>query len=182
MKQSSSKSWRNDGDYEAFHPAAWEFKAEQFRIASVYLLKGFDQSSESMTYETVMLLPIAEFLAAMALELITKAYYLKINIGPKENIYTHDVSDLCGVEMFSPNQKRLLKHAQRYVVWVGKYPTPKWTKEKFKEDYDVPSIIQGGIEKIDARDIPDSSYRPRVDEMLNLYEYIQNVLKKGSSA
>jgi hypothetical protein len=176
MKPGSSQSWRDDGDYEAFHPVAWEFRAEQFRIAAVCLLKEFDLAVESMTFDSAMLLPTAEFLTAMALELIAKTHYLKAKTGPKEDIYSHDVAELCGEGLFSPDQKRLMAHAQRYVVWAGRYPTPKWIKEKSKEDFDVPSVIQGGVEHIDGRDIPDSASRPRVGEMLNLYAHIRNVL------
>lgn len=119
-----------------------------------------------------MLLPTAEFLLSLALELICKACYLKLNLGPCDAIYRHQVVDLLGPSFFNTEQRRLMLHAQRFVIWAGRYPTPKWIKESQKEDYDVPSVFTGSQEVIDARDLPNGASRPRCDELLALYDHI----------
>jgi len=128
-----------------------------------------------------MFLPTAEFLLALALELLAKAYYLKANAGPQEAIYRHDVAGLLDPTFLTDEQHRLMRHAERYVVWAGRYPTPKWTKETFKEDYDVPSVVQGRIERINGADIPNTASRPRCDELLALYEHIHAAWSEQSS-
>jgi hypothetical protein len=174
MKPGSSASWREDGDATAYDHEIWEFKSRQFSSSAKQLLTDFDAAVESLNFESIMLLPTAEFLASLAVELVAKAYYLRLNSGPREAIYRHDVLDLCGDSLFSPEQRQLMLHAQRYVVWAGRYPTPKWTRETFKEEYDVPSTIAGRVETIDATNIPNTASPPRVDELLTLHHHIQD--------
>ncbi len=172
MQPGTSISWRADGDAAAFDHDTWEFKSRQFLVSSKQLLSDFDAAIESPTFQSIMLLPTAEFLASLALELIAKAYYLRSNAGPREDIYRHDVIVLCGAGFLSAEQEQLMLHAERYVVWAGRYPTPKWTKESLKENYDVPSVVVGSVEHIDATNIPNTASRPRVDQLLALYEHI----------
>ena len=172
MQHSSSLSWRKNGDDQAFDSETWEFKARQFRSSAEFLLRSFDSSVDNLTFETIMLLPSAEFLMTLSIELISKAHYLKKTKRPKEDIYKHEVSELFESTFLSPKQLTLLRHCERYVIWAGRYPTPKWTKENFKEGYDVPSVINGNHEIIDARDIPNASSRPRCGELIELYEFI----------
>jgi hypothetical protein len=128
-----------------------------------------------------MFLPTAEFLVSFSIELICKAYYLAKVKGPREAIYGHDVISLFQSSELSTEQTKLLEHTARYVIWAGKYPTPKWTKEKFKKDSDVPSEIVNGIERVNAPDMPGNSLRPRVDELFELYNFIHNLwsIEKG---
>jgi len=172
MKKGSSLSWRQDGDSEAFDDDAWEFKARQFESTAKFLLTSFDDHISAPSFETIMLLPTAEFLLSLALELLAKAYYLKTNAGHQEAIYRHDVAGLLDSTFLTAEQYRLMRHAERYVVWAGRYPTPKWTKETFKEGYDVPSYVQGHVEHINGADIPNTASRPRCGELLALYEHI----------
>ena len=174
MKPGSSDSWRKDGDNEAFDHESWELKSQQFYVAAKQLLVDFDTALQAPNFQSMLLLPTAEFLASLALELVSKAYYLKSNHGPKEDIYSHNVLSLCGEGFFNQEQTKLMFHAQRYVVWAGRYPTPKWTKETYKEGYDVPSKVTGNYEQIDGRDVPNWASRPRADDLLALYEYVRN--------
>jgi hypothetical protein len=174
MQQGSSLTWRKDGDNQAFDSGTWEFKARQFRSSAEFLLRSFDSSIENLTFETMMLLPSAEFMLALSIELMSKAHYLKNTKKPKEDIYKHEVSVLFEPGFLSPEQLTLLHHSERYVVWAGRYPTPKWTKEKYKEDYDVPSLLNSNHETIDARDIPNTASRPRCNELIELYEFIHS--------
>ena len=175
MKNGSSITWRQDGDAEAFDDGAWEFKARQFKSTSQFLLQSFDAQLSMPTFESIMLLPTAEFLLSLAVELLSKAYYLKAKLGPPEAIYRHDVATLLKDGFLNVEQSRLMCHAERYVVWAGRYPTPKWTKEQYKEYYDVPSTVIGSVEHIDATDIPNTASRPRCNELVALYEYIHSV-------
>lgn len=173
MKPGSSQSWREDGDASAFDDESWEFRARQFESSARFLLSSFDARLKALDFEAMMLLPTAEFLLSLALELICKAYLLKTKANDPEAIYRHDVSALVPKDLLSPDQQTLMLHAERYVVWAGRYPTPKWTKDKFKEDFDVPSTIENGIERIDASHIPNTSSRPRCEQMLALYEHVR---------
>lgn len=173
MKDNASIRWRAEGDEAAFDHAAWEFKARQFASSARYVLRGFDDQLEAPTFEGLMLLPTAEFLFSLALELISKARYLKRGDGPREDIYSHDVLTLFEKNFLNPERAALLAHAHQYVVWAGRYPTPKWTKEKFKEGYDVPSSLVGNHEFIDSASIPNTASRPRVEEMAELYDFIR---------
>jgi len=65
-----------------------------------------------------------------------------------------------------------MAYAEAFVIWAGRYPTPKWTKEQFKEAYDVPCKIIDGAEYIDAEKLPNSTSRKRADELLSHYEHI----------
>lgn len=173
MKPDTSTSWRASGDSAAFDHGTWEFRSRQFFVSAKQLLSDFDAAIDSLTFQSIMLLPTAEFLASLALELVAKAYYLKSNAGPREDIYRHDVIVLCGAGFLTPDQERLMLHAAQYVVWAGRYPTPKWTKESSKENYDAPSVFVGAEEHIDASDIPNTASRPKVNQLLELYEYIR---------
>lgn len=172
MQDGSSLTWRRDGDDQAFDSDTWEFKARQFLSSAQFLLNSFDASMESQTFESIMNLPTAEFLLALAVEIISKAHYLKRSNGQREDIYKHEVSQLFEPGFLSNEQSKLLRHAERYVIWAGRYPTPKWTKEKFKEEFDVPSIINGNHEVIDATNIPNTASRPRCNELIALYQFI----------
>jgi len=174
MKSDSSSSWRQNGDEEAFDDGAWEFKARQFESSARHCLRSFDAQINEPSFETIMLLPTAEFLLSLALELLCKAYHLKATIGRPEDIYSHNVVDLVGSGFFTEPQERLMRHAERYVIWAGRYPTPKWTKEHFKEGYDVPSKFIGGVEHIDGSDIPNTASRPRCNELIELCQYIRS--------
>ncbi|MEA0738345.1 hypothetical protein QYY77_20140 [Xanthomonas campestris pv. campestris] len=174
MKSGSSITWRQEGDEQAFDDAAWEFRSCQFESSAGHCLRSFDATIADPTFETIMWLPTAEFLLSLALELLCKAYYLKAKIGRPEDIYSHNVVDLVGSEFFSEDQAQLMRHAERYVIWAGRYPTPKWTKEYFKEGYDVASRIVGNVEHIDGADIPNTASRPRCTELLELCQHVRS--------
>jgi hypothetical protein len=182
VKGNSSISWREEGDLEAFDHRAWEFKSRQFETSAKHLLQAFDDQLEAPTFESIMLLPTAEFLLSLAVELICKAHYLKHNAGAREAIYQHEVASLCEGCLFNPEQLALMQHAERYVMWAGRYPSPKWTKEAYKEEYDVPSSFVGGIEHIDAAHIPNTASRPRAEQLLALYWHIHNAWRTTEDA
>ena len=172
MLESSSESWRAEGDAAAFDSDEWEFKSRQFVGSARFLLQSFDEHPSAPTFDTIMLLPTAEFLLALALELMSKVYYLRAKSGPQQAIYRHEVVGLYPEGFFSDRQVRLMHHAERYVVWAGRYPTPKWTKEHHREEYDVHSTFSGGVEHIHADDIPNTASRPRCGELIGLYEHV----------
>ena len=174
MKPSASKSWRADGDDEAFDHSAWEFKAQQFCHSTKRLMDLVVEAEKKPSFDLFSLPFTAEFLISLAIELIVKALYLKLGSGPREQIYTHALSDLGIDARLSPEQIHLMRHSERYVIWAGRYPTPKWTKESFKEEYDVPSVFENGVEKINGEDIPNTASLPRIKSKLELYEAIHD--------
>lgn len=173
MKPGASQAWRDGGDAAAFDDESWEYRARQFESSSKFLLASFDDRIKAANYEDIMLLPTAEFLLSLAIELICKAYLLKAKVDKPEAIYRHDVSNLMPKGLLSEEQQKLMTHAERYVIWAGRYPTPKWTREDLKEGFDVSSTFSDGIEHIDASQLPNSSSRPRCDELLVLYEHLR---------
>ena len=172
MENGASLTWRKDGDDQAFDSDAWEFKARQFMATAQFLLRSFDAGVEHLTFESLMLLPSAEFLLALAVELISKAHHLKTDKQPREGIYKHEVSELFEPGFLSTEQIKLVHHAEQYVIWAGRYPTPKWTKETFKKAYDVPSLVRGNHEAIHANGIPNTASRPRCGALVALYDFI----------
>lgn len=174
MHKNASKAWREQGDLRAFDHATWEFQSRQFCSSARQLLVVHDAQVAAPNFDSIMCLPTATFLLSLAIEQITKAYYLKIGSGPKEEIFSHKVATLCGEKILSTDQKKLMAYAESYVVWAGRYPTPKWIAEKFKEKYDVPSSFVDGIEHIDAGKLPNAASRDRARQLLALYEYIHN--------
>ena len=82
----------------------------------------------------------------------------------------------------SADQIRLIRHAERYVIWAGRYPTPKWTKERFKEEYDVPSIFVQGVETINGEDIPNTASIPRIKAKINLYALIWTLWNEAAES
>ena len=174
MKKKLSKSWRQDGDDEAFDHSAWETRASFFFVSSHKLIEVHKLDLEKNSVDLFATLVPSEFLISLAIEMMAKAYYLKHNPGPREAIYTHKVLPLISDIDLTDRQIELINHSEKYVVWAGRYPTPKWTKEKFKSDYDVPSIIKNGVEYIHADDIPNTASIPRIEEKWELYECINN--------
>ena len=81
--------------------------------------------------------------------------------------------DLCQGIFFSARQNELMALAESNVIWAGRYPTPKWTKEKLKEDYDVPCQVIDGVEHLEADKMKNSASPKRVEELLELYSYIR---------
>lgn len=120
-----------------------------------------------------MALPTAQYLLALSLELIGKAYFLKAKHGPPESVYTHKVSRLIAPCQLNDDQMKLLVAAEELVIWAGRYPTPKWTKESLKEKYDVPSTFTEGIEHIDASALPNAATAQRCHEFVALFETIR---------
>ena len=173
MKPGSSQSWRKNGDAAAFDHGAWDFRARQFASSAKFLLASHDVRIKTPDFEAIMLLPTAEFLLSLSIELICKAYLLKKKAVNREAIYRHDVFTLLPEGLLSQEQKKLMLHAERYVVWAGRYPTPKWTTEWSKETFDVPSTFLNGIEQIDASQLPNSSSRARCDELAALFEHLR---------
>jgi len=184
MNKEFSKSIRLENDEKAFDSDEWEFKSSQFTMTAKFLARSFDDKIDNLDFESMMFIPTAEFLLSFAIELISKAYFLEKSSGKKETIYSHDVLSLFTNDELTTEQESLIEHCIRYVIWAGKYPTPKWTKEKFKQESDVPSEIVNGIERINALDIPTTSSRSRLDEMLELYNYIHQLwsVEKNSNA
>jgi hypothetical protein len=182
MKTGASASWRRQGDAKAFDPGAWEFQSRQFISSAKLLIQKYDEGRANPTFDTIMAMATAQFLAALALELIVKAYFLKLKLGKSELIYTHQVSDFCGENLLNADQRELLGRAERYVVWAGRYPTPRWDKEHKREEYDVASVFVDGQEHIDASDLPNSSSPGEVGKLFELHEYIQRAYRNATDA
>ena len=92
---------------------------------------------------------------------------------PKTAIYSHSVFALCGDQLLDSEQTLLLDFAEKCVIWAGRYPTPKWTREDLKRYYDVSSYFIDGVEHIDATDLPTVASKPRILKLGELYEHIQ---------
>lgn len=127
----------------------------------------------------MMALATAQYLLALAVELIGKAYFLKVRLGPREGIYTHTVSDLIAKNLLNAHQSDILRSAEESVVWAGRYPTPKWTKEDSKERYDVPAKVIEGVEHIDASAINNSASPHRCNEFLELFNFMHQAWSKA---
>ncbi len=178
MRETASPAWREQGNRIAFDSWAWESKALQFFGASKLLLAQFDKETSEKNFANVpALLPTAEFLLSLALELICKAHYLKSQAGPPEEVYGHNTWERLKDGVLDDHQKALMRHAQEYVEWAGRYPTPKWTSEKHKERFDADHQIVEGVETIDGGSIPNSASRPRCAELIAMFEHIHLSLK-----
>ena len=182
MKPGASAVWRKHGDDRAFDPHSWEFGSRQFFSSARLLIKHHDENILKPDFESILAQSTAQFLLALALELLIKAYYLRAKLGPREAIYTHAVSNLSGIGFFDLSQSKLVGKAERYVIWAGRYPTPKWMKETSREEYDVPSVFIDGQEHIDAAELPNSSSRSEVAALQNLYEHIHQAYTVLSDA
>ena len=174
MKPNSSPAWRQQGDDLAFDDGAWEFQARQYYSSARILFAHFEAGNLAPSWETIMALATAQYLLALSLELVAKAYFLKAKLGARENVYTHAVTNLIAGNLLNPDQKELLRAAEELVVWAGRYPTPKWTKEEFKEKYDVPAQVIAGVEQIDAKAIPNAATPQRCYEFIALFNLVQN--------
>jgi hypothetical protein len=172
MKSNSSKSVRQQGDRIAFDHGQWEFQSRHFAFSAQKLLSDHVEMLAMEDFNGIKLLPTSQFLASLAVELICKAYYLKLGNGDHHNVYQHQVKSLCQNISFNSRQLELIDFAESNVVWAGRYPTPKWTKEHFKEDYDVPHITIDGKTYIDASKMKNSATPERVKDLLALYSYI----------
>lgn len=177
MRDTASPAWRAFGDVIAFDYWAWESKSIQFYGVAKELLAQFDKGIAEQQFETIQFLPTAEFLLALALELICKAHYLRSKAGPREKVYGHDTWTRLNDSVLDEKQKTLMSHAQQYVEWAGRYPTPKWTSDEKKAKFDADRAIADGVEAIDGTTIPNTASRPRCDELLLLYEHIYALCK-----
>ena len=83
MRDTASPTWRNQGDAIAFDDHAWKGKANQFFFTANRMLSLFDSEIAEKKWDAIALLPTAEYLRALSVELIAKAYYLKTNAGPR---------------------------------------------------------------------------------------------------
>lgn len=188
MKTDASQRWRQEGERQAFSPEAWSFKGEQLASSATLLLDVHDRevaayfarSAEHRTSGATVIeanvaifhaLPTAQFLLCLAIELVSKARYLKLH-GPTEEIYTHQTLDLFEAGWLDAAEVALMEHASGYVVWAGRYPTPKWTRERFKEGYDVPSKFVDGVEHFEAEDIPNTASRQRCAQLVDLFNRV----------
>ncbi len=174
MKNGISSFIRNQGEQIAFDHGQWEFQSRQLAYSANQLLIDHIEMINNKNYEGVALLPTSQFLISLAIELICKAYYLKLGKGNREDIYKHEVFELCQDIHFNARQKELMNLAESNVIWAGRYPTPKWTKEKFKEDYDVPCKTINGKVYVEANKMKNSSSPKQVEELLELYSYIRS--------
>jgi hypothetical protein len=182
MKIGSSETWREHGASQAFDHGAWEFRSRQFCSSARQLLHVHDAQLAAPSFDSIMCLPTAVFLLSLAIEQVCKAYYLKSGAGPKEAIYSHEVASLCGDKLLNAEQRDLMTYAEGFVVWAGRYPTPKWTKEIFKEAYDVPSAFVDGTEHIDATKMPNAASRERANQLLSLCEHIRTAWAQTKDA
>lgn len=173
MKEGFSKAIRSQGDEVAFDHGQWEFQSRQLVYSANYLLKEHVEMMKLEKFEGIALLPTSQFIVSLAVELISKAYFLKLGKGNRKDIYSHNVLSLCDSIKFNTRQTELMELAESSVIWAGRYPTPKWTKESFKEEYDVPCQIKNGIEHIEANKMKNSSSPQRVEELLELYSFIR---------
>ncbi len=178
MKKDHSDFIRNQGDRLAFDHGQWEFQSRQLAFSANHLLSDHVEMIKRKEYEGVALLPTSQFLVSLAIELISKAYYLKIGTGHREVIYKHEVLSLCEGITLSQRQRELMHIAESNVLWAGRYPTPKWTKEVFKEDYDVPCQIIDGKVHVEADKMKNSSSPDKVEELLELYSFLRDAWQK----
>lgn len=172
MDNEVSQVWRKQGDAIAFDHGSWEFQSRQFLASAKQLLQIHDASAEAPNFDAIAALSNATFLLSLAIEQVGKAWYLKSKAGPRENIYTHSVLDLFGEKLSQDIDKILMAYAKAFVVWAGRYPTPRWTKEQSKEAYDVPCKVINDVEHIDAEKLPNSTSRKRTDQLLAQYQAI----------
>ncbi len=177
MKESASPAWRSIGERAAFEVLAWEFKSREFYGVARHLLEQFDKGIAEKRYETIMFLPTAQFMLSLALELIAKAHYLQSKAGPKEQVFSHDLWERLAEGVITDDQKTLMAHAQEYVEWAGRYPTPKWTTEKQKERFDAEKVVVDGVEGIHGPSIPNAASRGRCEEYIALYRHLLQSLK-----
>jgi hypothetical protein len=168
-----SATWRKILDAQAFDHAVWEFKSRQLAASSLLLHRATPSSSETPKFDSISAIPSAQLLLALAIELMAKALYLKQAAGPREAIYSHDVLQLVGSSL-SPEQAELLEFSQTFVVWAGRYPTPKWTSEKYKISADVPSHFVDGMEHFNALDFPSHASHDRYLELGGLFNHLRS--------
>lgn len=172
MKKVPSKAIRDQGDRIAFDHGQWEFQSRQFAYSANFLLSKHVAMMDRKEYEGILLLPTSQFLASLAIELIAKAYFLKLATADPTKIYSHEISTFCDGILLSKEEAKLLKLAESNVRWAGRYPTPQWTKEKFKTDYDVPSYTKDGIHFAEVNEMKNASSPNRVQDLLDLYSKI----------
>lgn len=162
-------SWRAMGDSAAFSPQAWEMQARHFYEGAKLLRAHAPQHGkpETVTGETISCLVVAAFNAALALELLVKAIFLANAPNQPRRVYTHHVAELLPEHLLAPAQRELLQRAVRRVRWSGRYPTPMWTSEGSRRDWDVKVLEDGSI---DGGSIPNSTGIDEVAALIELFE------------
>ncbi|MGY3265549.1 hypothetical protein [Lysobacter sp. HA35] len=169
---STSATWQHILAAEAFDDSAWEFKSRQLASSSEALYRVAVEATDAPTFESVSALPSAQLLLALAIELMAKAYFLKSGGTPKENIYSHEVRDRVS-HMLSAEQLELLEFSQNFVVWAGRYPTPKMNNLKQLASADVPSRFVDGIEHFESKDFPNHVSPDRYLELGGLFNHLR---------
>jgi hypothetical protein len=168
MKPNTLKNWRDTGDYAAFAPVLWEFYSQLYFSAARQLRNDFKSYDvKASPFEAIACLVVAQFNMCLAVELICKARYLKVTNGPREKVYTHQVSKLLPAGLLSKEQKELLNFAAQNVEWAGRYPTPKWDLESNKEKYDIPEYSNSN-----SFETPNRATIELIDALEALYGHI----------
>ncbi|MGN6152912.1 MAG: hypothetical protein ACTHOH_13030 [Lysobacteraceae bacterium] len=114
----------------------------------------------------------AQLLLALAIELMAKAYYLKSGTRVEKDIYTHDLSTLVA-GVVSSEQLELIRFSQQFVVWAGRYPTPRMNNPKALALADVSSQLVDGVEHFEARDFPNYASQDRYLELGGLFNHLR---------
>jgi hypothetical protein len=102
---------------------------------------------------------------------------LQSKAGPKEQVFSHDLWKRLSEGILTDDQKTIMAHAQEYVEWAGRYPTPKWTTEKQRERFDAEKVVVDGVEGIHGPSIPNAASRGRCEEYIALYLYLRQSLQ-----
>lgn len=130
---------------------------------------SFDELYSADPFEAVSVLVVSQFNMSLAVELMAKAYHLRVSRDPPESVYTHQVRKLLPSNLLSSDEMKLVDFASQTVEWAGRYPTPKWDREPSREKYDV-SSTKGG--HFDANNLPNRASLQLVDALDQLFQRI----------
>jgi hypothetical protein len=172
VMSSISATWQKILAAEAFDHSAWEFNSRQLAASSKLLNKASAGVSGEVTFESISATASAQLLSALAIELMAKAYYLKSGGRSEDELYTHDVRGLVS-GVVSAEQLELLQFCQNFVLWGGRYPTPRMDRAKARAAADVPSQFIGGVEHFDAKDFPNHASPDRYLELEGLFNHLR---------
>jgi len=126
------------------NPAYWHDKATTLMHASEILWKSYE-SGELLDGGNTH-----RFLMGLSFELIFKAFYVAEKQDPPTHHSLNDLTKHCNFKLNGKDRKTL-EVLTRYIVWDGRYPTPKKPKKEpcyqgIKEQTD-PFINTLSIEK-----------------------------------
>ena len=177
MESTHSPVWRRHGDQLASDPGQWEFHARLLFAGARacherYVIATAAIKESDMPHGDLVLSISANYLAAQVIEVLLKALALRREPDSAINgrLYTHDLvtlaNDVARIPISIEEEKRLIKVGQ-IVMWAGRYPTPKWDKERSKKAHDLPQgQTADGAVSIDMSAFPTSIGWDALEEML----------------